>query len=660
MLSALLLLAVPAAALPSRLDARAVSAASWTNRGCVQDGAARLLPTQLPDSNANTPDICVNACAAKGFRYAGVECESAAIAKLTADGRQCHCGNSLNPALGGKSSACTSPCAGNAGLKCGGAWAMNLYENPSAAGPKPVGCYADSASRVLPTRGANTNRVATCIADCKGRGQAYAGLENGSECWCGGSLPATTAPAAKCSVNCADGPCGGFWALSVYATGATAGPSTPVSSNAAAAAVVGAPNPAGGGGAKAVYAHFMVGNTYSYTGGDWTSNINAAKAAGLDGFALNLGTEDWQRARTKDAYTAAAAAGFKLFLSLDLNALPCASAADATTLAGYVAANARSPAQATRGGKVLVSTFAGQQCTFGQGSLDAGWAFFRTRVAAAGVNMFFVPAPFVDANSIGKRAWLDGAFNWNGAWPATGADLTTASDNTYLNSLGSKTYMAAVSPFFFTYYGPPPKQPGWNKNWLYRSDNWLLATRFEQLLSLRGRCDLLQLVSWNDYGESHYVGAIGKDVAFSGGWTTGFPHTALLSLVKYYAQAFRTGAYPQPQDKLWLWSRPHPRAATPTNPTNARPQHWDWTDDNLYVVVTLASPASVVINAGGNTATWNLPAGLSKLRIASAPGAIGARIVRGGKDAKSYNSNGQFSYTNTPKDYNYNYFVAEA
>lgn len=400
---------------------------------------------------------------------------------------------------------------------------------------------------------------------------------------------------------------------------------------------------------------------YSYAESDWQTNINAAKGAGIDGFALNLGTEDWQRARANDAYTAAAqVGGFKLFLSLDLNSLPCASSADADTLAGYVATNARSPAQATRNGKVLVSTFAGQQCTFGQGNLDAGWTYFRQRLSAAGVDMFFVPAPFIDANSIGQRSWLDGAFNWNSAWPSAGAPIDTSSDNTYLNSLGSKSYMAAISPFFFTYYAPPPASPGWNKNWIYRSDDWLLATRFEQLIALRGKLDLVELISWNDYGESHYLGPEGKDLAFSGGWTTGFPHTALLSLVQYYAAAFKNGAYPAAQDHVWLWSRPHPKAANPTNPTDSRPAHWEWTDDNLYVVVTLSSPASVSINSGANTATWNLPAGLSKLKIASAQGSIGAKIVRGNNVVKSYDSNGQFSYTNTPKDYNYNYFVAEA
>lgn len=201
-----------------------------------------------------------------------------------------------------------------------------------------------------------------------------------------------------------------------------------------------------------------------------------------------------------------------------------------------------------------------------------------------------------------------------------------------------------------------------NKNWIYRSDNWLLATRFESILSMRTQFDLVEMVSWNDFGESHYMGSLAPavDQPNSTGWTNGFPHTAWLSLLKYYATAWKTGAYPANTDVLWLWSRPHPKDATPSSPTNARPNNYAATDDQLYVVATLASDATVTISSGANTATWNLPAGLSKLAIASAAGSITAKIVRAGATVKSYDSAGSFSYNLSPADYNFNYFVASA
>jgi glucan endo-1,3-alpha-glucosidase len=50
-----------------------------------------------------------------------------------------------------------------------------------------------------------------------------------------------------------------------------------------------------------VVAHFMVGNTFPYTLQDWTDDINLASASGLDGFALNLGSDDFQNTQTSNA-----------------------------------------------------------------------------------------------------------------------------------------------------------------------------------------------------------------------------------------------------------------------------------------------------------------------------------------------------------------------
>ena len=53
---------------------------------------------------------------------------------------------------------------------------------------------------------------------------------------------------------------------------------------------------------KYVFAHHIVGNTFPYTQATWTTDINLAKSAGIDGFALNVGSEDWEPARVADAY----------------------------------------------------------------------------------------------------------------------------------------------------------------------------------------------------------------------------------------------------------------------------------------------------------------------------------------------------------------------
>lgn len=50
----------------------------------------------------------------------------------------------------------------------------------------------------------------------------------------------------------------------------------------------------------------MVGNTYPYTVDTWAADIALAYANGIDSFALNIGSDDWQPARVADAYVSLA------------------------------------------------------------------------------------------------------------------------------------------------------------------------------------------------------------------------------------------------------------------------------------------------------------------------------------------------------------------
>lgn len=72
--------------------------------------------------------------------------------------------------------------------------------------------------------------------------------------------------------------------------------------------------------AKAVFAHFMMGNTIQYTASDFLGEIQAARAAGIDGFAINMARDEATSAyaRLQMIFTAARAAPpFKLFFSFD-------------------------------------------------------------------------------------------------------------------------------------------------------------------------------------------------------------------------------------------------------------------------------------------------------------------------------------------------------
>jgi glucan endo-1,3-alpha-glucosidase len=183
--------------------------------------------------------------------------------------------------------------------------------------------------------------------------------------------------------------------------------------------------------------------------------------------------------------------------SFDFTSLTCGSG-DLGTITGYVVKYANNGAQAKYNGNVLVSTFSGDGCTWNTGDVYTGWTNFRNLLKGQNINIYLIPAIFSATSTFANtNSWMDGEFNWNSGWPVnTGSNLDFSGDTTYLNALNAagKGYMAALSPAFFTYYGPPPS---YNKDWIYRSDNWLLATRFEMLIANRNKFDMVEIISWN-------------------------------------------------------------------------------------------------------------------------------------------------------------------
>ncbi|EIM86043.1 glycoside hydrolase [Stereum hirsutum FP-91666 SS1] len=463
---------------------------------------------------------------------------------------------------------------------------------------------------------------------------------------------------------------------------------------------------------KYVVAHHMVGNTYPYTVDTWAADIALAYANGIDGFALNIGSDDWQPARVADAYTAASQSGtlFKLFLSFDMSALPCTTADHAATLRTYITTYASHPNQLIYRNRVFASTFSGESCTFGQGSVVDGWSSqFTSHPDLTGQNaVFFVPSFFVDPATFGTYDnVMDGALNWNSAWPISvttstassvlssiGASLsalsslvtgdgtarvssaiqdalasllneTSTSDSQYISGLnsmsapsdgGDRIYVATASPWFYTHYSPET----FNKNFVYYTDSHLYPTRWESLVASRDQVDIVEIVTWNDYGESHYIGPIEGDQPNSQAWVDGFDHTGWLDMTRYYAEAFKTGTYPTiTEDKIYMWSRPHPKDASASNDSVDKPANFDMSADTLWAVIMATSASTVTLSTSStNSQTFSVPSGVSKLSIPiSAGDTMHGTIERDGVSVVDLQPEG-FMFQGSPETYNYNAFVA--
>ncbi|WVR06299.1 hypothetical protein IAU60_003329 [Kwoniella sp. DSM 27419] len=285
---------------------------------------------------------------------------------------------------------------------------------------------------------------------------------------------------------------------------------------------------------RMVVAHFMLGNTYPFTDRDWETTFDLAEQTSLDALALNLGPEDWQLKQAVRAYDLVAKANRKLrlFISLDMNVLPHDEQQLVNKAVHIISAGKQ--AQVRWGGGILLSTFGGH-------TLGDRWKEVVHGIEKRlGEKVFFFPSFFLPPSEILSRNYVDGAFNWNGAWPMGDRPIDLDEDRAFLNH--PKPYMAAVSPLFFTHYGTEGEW-AWNKNWIYRSDDLLLPTRLTQLLSLprHSSPDIIQIISWNDFGESHYIAPVLGAQPGSQRWTQGMNHEGFRWLVAFYARMWRDG-----------------------------------------------------------------------------------------------------------------------
>ncbi|EGN97109.1 glycoside hydrolase family 71 protein [Serpula lacrymans var. lacrymans S7.3] len=332
--------------------------------------------------------------------------------------------------------------------------------------------------------------------------------------------------------------------------------------------------------AGVVVAHFIVGNTYDYTNETWMNDINIASSSNIDGFALNVGADPWQPSR----------------LYVD--------------------------------GKQMVSTFSGENCTFGTTDFNQGW--MNALKDGGLLDLSFIPAFFIPPATLPNVTVADGAFNWNAAWPEGDSDITFNSDSEYIANLGGRAYMASVSPWFFTHYG----SNSYDKNFIYRGDDWLIAERWELLVQNMADISVVQIISWNDYGESHYVGPMEGSLAGSQAWTDGFDHQEWLTLMRLY-----------------------PAMAEAPDPVGV-PMNAAYTQDYLWAMAFLATPGNVVLTCGSTTETWQLSSGVSKLKLPlSSSCSVQASISKDGVTTLKLNPPG-FDFSTNPPSYNFNAFVA--
>ncbi|KAJ7585771.1 glycoside hydrolase [Mycena floridula] len=401
---------------------------------------------------------------------------------------------------------------------------------------------------------------------------------------------------------------------------------------------------------KLVVAHFMVGIIDGYTQADWANDIALAAATGIDAFALNIGTDSWTDPQLANAYAAARSTSFKLFISFDFSASPGFSDFN-NQIVPRLNLYASDSAQLQWGNGALVSTFAGD---------GFDWSPVRSAVHAP-----LEIIPFYQASQAHQDS-TDGLFMWN-AWPSQNNQpidqtMSIAGDQFYQSQLAGSPYMAGVSPWFFTHYSTQT----FNKNWLFLSDT-LLIDRWNEILNLKPQ--IVELITWNDFGESHYIGPLHPErpsvYAPSGDadgaiqWAAGFPHDAWRKIITPYIAAYKNGGavtISPSQENIVYWYRPHPKGLSCSDPFLGPPNGQNLPADGVWAATLLASPATLTITSGSFSLTATAPAGINYFATGMGSGQPTFKLTRNG--ATITQGTGALSINlNSCNIYNFNAFV---
>ncbi|KAI0484353.1 glycoside hydrolase family 71 protein [Xylariaceae sp. FL0804] len=395
-----------------------------------------------------------------------------------------------------------------------------------------------------------------------------------------------------------------------------------------------------------VYAHFMVGIVGSYTVDDWKTDMSQAQAIGIDGFALNCAppsTDSFTPQQLANAYQAAEelGGGFTVFISFDFSYWTDDDAGEIADLVGNYSASA---AQAYYDGGAIVSTFVGD--TF-------DWTAVKD--ALPDVNITALPN-IEDPTAIPTDTGLDGVLSWY-AWPTDGDNsiipgpMTTKWDDEFISSLDGKPYMAPVSPWFFTHFS--------SKNWVFICEE-LPTQRWEEILSLKP--ELVEIITWNDFGESHYIVDSEPDHSDDGSsaWASGFPHSAWGTLMAPYIAAYKAGADAPTvtAEQLVYWYRPTPKDTVCTGDALAQPDGVEYLSDVVFVATMLTAPANLTVTSGDQAApvTVAVDAGIQTTNFTMGVGAQTFAVTRGDGE-QVMGGTGGLDIADSCTTYNYNAYV---
>ncbi|WFU39433.1 endo-1,3-alpha-glucanase family glycosylhydrolase [Bradyrhizobium sp. CB82] len=413
---------------------------------------------------------------------------------------------------------------------------------------------------------------------------------------------------------------------------------------------------------KMVFAHYMVccpTNGLGATVEDFEHEIAIARTYGLDGFALNV--PGWSRephyldiSRRMFAAAERSAPSFKLFLSFD-----DAPVSDSATMLIELSA---SPAYLQVEGRPVVSTYSG----------TPEWgAALRERLSSSGVRPFLVPNYQYLTDRVWSRNYsrptaqfLDSLFRGH---PDINGYFVFGPDLGYAKPPTDGPLVAARSKFAgkLSMIGISPYYRGLRGNFRVFESGGFEGMATQWTAAIESGADWIEIVTWNDWGESTYVapyGDIRRQDLWNYHWGPLLSHEAFLKASRYYIDWFKSSRRPRiDHPSIYYFYRLHPKSAygiaSPDTNEQGRPKGWEDLVDCICVTTFLPRPLTVDVTVGGHRRSATMPAGVHHYAFEMSEGPIVMTIIDQGRSIAEKQL--EFPITNTGQTGNFNYFAGE-
>ena len=411
---------------------------------------------------------------------------------------------------------------------------------------------------------------------------------------------------------------------------------------------------------RLVFAHYMVTNQ-DYQGNTdptqeakvaaYEREIQQAQAAGIDGFALNVGgwlNQTYYIVYSAQIFEAAVRlnSGFKLMFSADMC---CGNGmSDVEDMVRRFANDPRySQVYFKNNGKVVLTTFSGDNMG------TSFWQQVKSDLATGGnpsttsepnalaevsgppsnapLNIFLVPAffwggeiPTLSSVQQGFSQWsstIDGSFYWGIAGvPGSGGSLDqipSSEDYASVVHGGGKLYMAPICLQFW----------GANADRYYEYSGAAGMRKMWMDAINVSHPDWVEIITWNDFIEGSYVSPIDDPNKYQFANfldTTGVPsstlgyfhsHQGATALLPYFIQWYKTGVQPTiNNDSIYWFYRTQSLNSNAGTPAVSAGTNYGPMADVIYVTANLPAPAFLKVTSGSQVWTFNLAAGSSDVQ----------------------------------------------